>query len=58
MAMTMQGEVQLGASREAVWAKLNDPRCSIDQQEIAARDAPVALAGHPIMHDGAVRPGA
>src|SRR6202046_335851 len=25
MAMTMQGEVQLGASREAVWAKLNDP---------------------------------
>src|ERR1700722_4847992 len=25
MAMTMQGEVQLGASRAAVWAKLNDP---------------------------------
>jgi uncharacterized protein len=25
MAMTMRGEVQLGASREAVWAKLNDP---------------------------------
>ncbi len=25
MAMTMQGEVQLAASREAVWAKLNDP---------------------------------
>src|ERR1700759_128866 len=25
MAMTMPGEVQLGASREAIWAKLNDP---------------------------------
>ena len=25
MAMTMTGEVQLPASREAVWAKLNDP---------------------------------
>jgi uncharacterized protein len=25
MAMTMHGEAQLGASREAVWAKLNDP---------------------------------
>src|SRR6185437_8274075 len=25
MAMTMNGEVQLPASREAVWAKLNDP---------------------------------
>jgi uncharacterized protein len=25
MAMTMTGEVQLLASREAVWAKLNDP---------------------------------
>src|SRR3974377_396698 len=25
MAMTMHGEVQLPASREAVWAKLNDP---------------------------------
>lgn len=25
MAMTMNGEVQLLASREAVWAKLNDP---------------------------------
>lgn len=25
MAMTMNGEVQLNASREAVWAKLNDP---------------------------------
>src|SRR3990172_7596967 len=25
MAMTMTGEVQLAASREAVWAKLNDP---------------------------------
>src|SRR6202142_2367790 len=25
MAMTMQGEVKLGASREAIWAKLNDP---------------------------------
>ena len=25
MAMTMNGEVQLAASREAVWAKLNDP---------------------------------
>jgi uncharacterized protein len=25
MAMTMSGEVQLPASREAVWAKLNDP---------------------------------
>ncbi|HYW60716.1 MAG TPA: SRPBCC domain-containing protein, partial [Xanthobacteraceae bacterium] len=24
MAMTMNGEVQLNASREAVWAKLND----------------------------------
>ena len=24
MAMTMSGEVQLPASREAVWAKLND----------------------------------
>ena len=25
MAMTMNGEVQLGAPREAVWTKLNDP---------------------------------
>jgi carbon monoxide dehydrogenase subunit G len=25
MAMTMSGEVQLGAPRETVWAKLNDP---------------------------------
>ena len=25
MAMTMNGEVQLAASRDAVWAKLNDP---------------------------------
>ena len=25
MAMTMHGEVQLAASREAIWAKLNDP---------------------------------
>jgi uncharacterized protein len=25
MAMTMNGEVQLNATREAVWAKLNDP---------------------------------
>ncbi|MCP3477390.1 carbon monoxide dehydrogenase subunit G [Bradyrhizobium sp. CCGUVB1N3] len=25
MAMTMNGEVQLAASRESVWAKLNDP---------------------------------
>src|ERR1700758_47569 len=25
MAMTMHGEVQLPASREAIWAKLNDP---------------------------------
>ena len=25
MAMTMNGEVQLSATREAVWAKLNDP---------------------------------
>ncbi len=25
MAMTMSGEVQLPATREAVWAKLNDP---------------------------------
>ena len=25
MAMTMSGEVELEASREAVWAKLNDP---------------------------------
>jgi carbon monoxide dehydrogenase subunit G len=25
MAMTMTGEVQLPASREVVWAKLNDP---------------------------------
>ena len=25
MAMTMTGEIQLAASREAVWAKLNDP---------------------------------
>ncbi len=25
MAMTMTGEVQLEASRDVVWAKLNDP---------------------------------
>jgi hypothetical protein len=25
MAMTMNGQVQLPASREVVWAKLNDP---------------------------------
>jgi uncharacterized protein len=25
MAMTMTGEIQLAASREAVWTKLNDP---------------------------------
>ena len=25
MAMTMNGQVQLSASREVVWAKLNDP---------------------------------
>ncbi len=25
MSMTMTGEVQLPAGREAVWAKLNDP---------------------------------
>jgi carbon monoxide dehydrogenase subunit G len=25
MAMTMTGEIQLAASREAVWARLNDP---------------------------------
>jgi len=25
MAMTMTGEIQLAAPREAVWAKLNDP---------------------------------
>ena len=25
MAMTMNGEVQLAAPREVVWAKLNDP---------------------------------
>src|ERR1700690_133393 len=25
MAMTMNGEVQLGAPREGVWTKLNDP---------------------------------
>ena len=25
MAMTMNGEVQLAAPREAVWTKLNDP---------------------------------
>ncbi len=28
MAMVMTGEVQLPASREVVFAKLNDPRCS------------------------------
>lgn len=31
-------------------------RAGIDQQEIARRDAPVALAGDAVMHDGAVRP--
>jgi uncharacterized protein len=25
MAMTMTGDIQLHANREAVWAKLNDP---------------------------------
>ena len=25
MAMTMNGQVQLAANREVVWAKLNDP---------------------------------
>ena len=25
MAMTMMGDIQLHANREAVWAKLNDP---------------------------------
>src|SRR5262249_23440175 len=28
MAMTMTGEIQLVAPREAVWAKLNDPEVS------------------------------
>src|SRR6185295_17447346 len=38
MAMTMTGEVQLAAPREAVWAKLNDPEvlkvCIPDCEEL------------------------
>ena len=30
----------------------------IEQKQFARRDAAIALAGHPVMHDGAVRPGA
>src|SRR5215831_18787624 len=39
MAMTMNGEVQLNAAREAVWAKLNDAEthktCDTEFQAIA-----------------------
>src|ERR1700760_4311058 len=42
MAMTMNGEVQLPASREAVWAKLNDPAvlkaCIPGCEELEATD--------------------
>ena len=42
MAMTMTGEVQLPASREAVWAKLNDPAvlkaCIPGCEELEATD--------------------
>jgi carbon monoxide dehydrogenase subunit G len=43
MAMTMNGEVQLPASREAVWAKLNDPEilkaCIPGCEELTRTDA-------------------
>src|SRR5207253_2718262 len=32
-------------------------RAGIDQQQVAARNAPVGLAGNAVMHDGTVRPG-
>ena len=42
MAMTMNGEVQLAAPREAVWAKLNDPEvlkaCIPGCEELEATD--------------------
>jgi carbon monoxide dehydrogenase subunit G len=42
MAMTMTGEVQLAATREAVWAKLNDPAvlkvCIPGCEELEATD--------------------
>src|ERR1700759_3481398 len=42
MAMTMNGEVQLAAPREAVWAKLNDPAvlkaCIPGCEELEATD--------------------
>src|SRR6201986_5674795 len=42
MAMTMNGEVQLAASRDAGWAKLNDPAvlkaCSPGCEELEATD--------------------
>jgi carbon monoxide dehydrogenase subunit G len=42
MAMTMSGEVQLAATREAVWAKLNDPAvlkvCIPGCEELEATD--------------------
>jgi carbon monoxide dehydrogenase subunit G len=42
MAMTMTGEIQLPASREAVWAKLNDPAvlraCIPGCEELEATD--------------------
>jgi carbon monoxide dehydrogenase subunit G len=43
MAMTMNGEVQLAASREAVWVKLNDPEvlkaCIPGCEELEKTDA-------------------
>ena len=43
MAMTMNGEVQLPASREAVWARLNDPEvlkaCIPGCEELTRTDA-------------------
>ena len=57
MAMTMNGEVQLAAPREAVWAKLNDPEVlkacipgcqSLEKTSDTEMKASVTLAVGPV----------
>ena len=57
MAMTMTGEVQLPADRQAVWEKLNDPQVlkacipgceSMDQTENGGFSAVVKLKVGPV----------
>lgn len=44
MAMTMIGEIQLAAPREAVWAKLNDP-AAVSQRASSSRTGRTPATG-------------